>query len=76
MSEHGHYNITDIHYRDMYGNLLWQEKMMFNRLFALDQDIFQDGVHYVVKRVAVADNVQHVNLWTVETSSKPEGDKA
>lgn len=36
--------------------------MIFTRLHAIDDEFVEDYKTYVVKRVAVADNVQHVNI--------------
>ncbi len=56
------YKIDEIHYRNMFGQLLWKEKMIFMRLYAIDDEFIEDYKTYVVKRVAIADNVQHVNI--------------
>jgi len=63
------YKIDEIHYRDIFGRLLWKEPMIFKRLHAVDEEIVEKGKPYVVKRVAVVDNIQHVNIeegvrWT------------
>jgi hypothetical protein len=59
------YHIAEIHYRDIYGNLLWKDPMIFSRLHAVGEDFVNDYVKYVVRRVAVADDVQHVNVEVV-----------
>ncbi len=56
------YKIDEIHYRNMFGKLLWKEKMVFVRLYAIDDEFVEDYKTYVIKRIAVADNVQHVNI--------------
>jgi len=56
------YHITEIHYRDIYGSLLWKDKMIFSRLHGVGEEMVEKSVHYIVKRVAVADDVQHVNI--------------
>ncbi len=56
------YHIERIDYRDIYGNLLWSEKMIFKCLYAIGQTFIYDHVEYIVKRVAVADDTQHVNI--------------
>lgn len=56
------YHIDKIHYRDIYGNLLFETPMVFKRLHGADEEIVMDSIWYVVKRVAVVDNVQHVNI--------------
>lgn len=56
------YNVRVIHYRDMYGEFLWKEPMIFKRLFAVGNSLVEDSVEYIVKRVAIADDIQHVNI--------------
>lgn len=56
------FNITEIHYRDYYGKLLWKDKMIFSRLHAPGEELINDSVLYIIRRVAVADNIQHVNF--------------
>lgn len=40
--------------------------MIFSRLHAIDEELVEDHKTYIVKRVAVADNVQHVNVQVAE----------
>ena len=54
--------ITETHYRDYNGKLLWKEKMIFSRLHAVGEEMVSDGIEYKVRRVAVADNIEHVNF--------------
>ena len=56
------YRIDEIHYRDIYGNLLWKEPMIYRRLFAAGQDFVANRVFYIIKRVSVVDRVQHLNI--------------
>ena len=56
------YNITEIYYRDIHGKLLWKTKMTFKRLHSVGESLVWGYKNYIVRRVAVADNVQHVNL--------------
>ena len=56
------YNVDTIHYRDIYGNLLFQAPMIFKRLHGVGEEIAEKGIWYVVKRVCVVDNIQHVNI--------------
>ena len=58
----GNYKIDVIHYRDEFGNLLYKEPMIFKRLHGVDEEVVMNYVKYKVIRVAVADNVQHVNM--------------
>jgi len=59
------YNIKEIHFRDIYGKLMWKEAMIFKRLFGVGDGLVEDSVEYIVKRVAVADDIQHVNIEKV-----------
>lgn len=56
------YKIEKIHYRDIYGNLLWEEPMVFRRLYSVGQDFIINSITYIVRRVAVVDNIQHLNI--------------
>ena len=56
------YNITKVHFRDIYGALLWSEPMRFRRLYSVGGELVVNYVGYTVRRVAVADNIQHVNI--------------
>lgn len=56
------YNVTRIHYRDLYGKLLWKSDMVFKKLYGIG-DIFIDNyIAYEVIRIAVVNNIQHVNI--------------
>lgn len=54
--------ISEIHYRNMYGELLWKTEMDFSNLHAIGETVVWDSVVYIVRRVAIAGNFQHVNL--------------
>lgn len=58
----GKYKIDTVHYRDEFGNLIFEESMIFSKLFAIGDEIIQDKIAYKVTRVAVVDNIQHVNM--------------
>lgn len=60
------YKVGKIHYRDVYGKLLWEEPMIFSRLHAVNEQFIEDSISYAVRRVAVADNIQHVNIEKAE----------
>ena len=60
------YKITKIHYRDIFGKLLFKTDMLFSRLHGIGEIIVEDHTEYIVQRVAVADNIQHVNLAPVK----------
>lgn len=64
------YNIETIDYRDIFGNLMFSEPMIFKRLHAVGEIMIHHGIDYIVKRVAVADTVQHVNLATEPNPSQ------
>ena len=54
--------ITEIHYRSAVGALLWTEPMIYKRLWAVGQDFVENRIIYLVKRVSLADGIQHVNV--------------
>ena len=56
------YRIDTIHYRDIYGSLLFQTPMIFKRLHGVGEEMVENHIHYIIRRVAVVDNIQHVNL--------------
>jgi len=58
----GEYNIEWIHYRNMYGEFLGKEPMFFKRLWGVGNEFIANYKRYVVRRVAIVDNVQHVNI--------------
>jgi hypothetical protein len=55
-------SIKENHFRDMVGTLLWKEPMQLSRLYGKGDIITDKGVTYTVFRVAVADEVQHINI--------------
>lgn len=62
------FDVKESSYYDMEGNLLWTEPMRFSRLDGVGDLIIESGVHYHVRRVAVAGSVQVVNLQRSELS--------
>jgi len=60
------YKIDTIHYRDIYGKLLWSEPMIYKNLFESGEELINKSSSYVVKRVAIAENIQHVNIGKFE----------
>lgn len=54
--------IDRIHYRDIYGNFLWSERMIFKRLYSVGQTFRSQSKDYLVERVAVVNNIQHLNI--------------
>lgn len=62
------YHIKEVHYRDLYGNLIWKDNIVFRHLWGVGNELVHDYKTYFVRRVAVADDVQHVNIEAVEHS--------
>ena len=56
------YAVTEIYYRNIRGDVLWTTPMMFKRLHGVGEELVWGHMRYIVKRVAVADNIQHVNV--------------
>lgn len=54
--------ITEINYRNVVGTLLWTEPMIYKRLWKVGQDFVENHITYLVKRVSLADGIQHVNI--------------
>jgi len=68
----GEYKVDKIHYRNIYGKLLWTEKMIFKRLYAVNQSFITNSKEFIVKRVAVANNIQHVNIIEIQQANPPD----
>ena len=62
-------HVTRCDYRDLHGKLIWTEPMVMARMDAIGDVIIHERVHYRVMRVALADEVQHVNLYRVGISA-------
>lgn len=56
------YNIDLIQYRTQHGALIAEEPMIFKRLHGIGEIIFLNYIGYEVVGVAIADNIQHVNM--------------
>ena len=56
------YEIDTIHYRDKFGKLLYEELMIFSSLHGIDEIIVMNNIDYKVIHVAIADNIEHVNV--------------
>ena len=70
------YKIDIIHYRDIYGKYLWEEPMIFRRLYHIGQDLVSNSITYIVKRVAIVDNILIIAMTTINsTKVKPSFDK-
>lgn len=62
-------NIKQIDYRDEKRKLLWSEPMIYRRLFGVGQIIIENYLRYKVKRVAIVDGIQHLNLEKIGNKS-------
>ena len=61
------YDITTVHFRDLYGRLLWVEPMKHEfRLYQAGETILGVDGDYLVERVALAENTQHVNVSLIQ----------
>lgn len=61
------YNITETHFRDIYGHLLWASPLETEyRLYEIGETFLWDEVEYKIERMAVVDHIQHVNVSVVE----------
>jgi len=56
------YEIKENHFRDIYGNLLWVDKIILSSLHGIGELFIYDYKKYIVRRVAIADKIQHVNV--------------
>jgi hypothetical protein len=63
-----------IHFRDAAGELLWCSPASFPRLLRVGEKVCREDVVYVVRRVSLADGVQHVNLDAVATDGTSRRD--
>jgi hypothetical protein len=71
----GGFKVTEIHWRDRFGTLMWIEPMNLSRLFGRGDVISEKGNGYVVMRVAVADHIQHINLTSVSLHTQADVDR-
>ena len=61
------YNITITHFRDIYGHFLWAEPLNSEyRLYQSGETVPRGQESYLIERVALAENVQHVNVSLIE----------
>lgn len=67
------YNITEVHYRDIYGKLIWKDNIVFRSLWGVGNELVHDSKNYIVRRVAVADEIQHVNIELVDNGAVEQG---
>jgi hypothetical protein len=75
------YNVKEVHYRDVFGKLIWKDNIVFRRLWGVGNELVHESKQYIVRRVAVADEVQHVNIelvndWSQLTPDAADGAKA
>lgn len=60
------YNITHTDFRDIYGKFLWSEPLKEeSRLYRLGETFPEADVTYRVERMALVENVQHVNVQLI-----------
>ena len=57
--------ITHTYMRDMNGAFLWADPFE-EPLYSIGQRFTIDGITYEVKRMALVENIQHVNLAVIE----------
>ena len=61
------YDITHNRFSDIYGRLLWVEPFdNEHRLYRVGETVPRDYVSYLVERVALAENTQHINVSVIE----------
>jgi len=61
------YDITHNRFSDIYGRFLWTEPLRYEfRLYTVGETILRDDLSYLVERVALSENVQHVNISVIE----------
>jgi hypothetical protein len=61
------YSIKEVHYRDMYGRLIWKDNIVFRSLWGVGNELVYEYKQYIVRRVAVVDEIQHVNIELVDS---------
>ena len=60
------YDITNTHFRDLSGRLLWVEPLKEeNRLYGLGETFALDEIRYKIERMAIVDNTQHLNISVI-----------
>ena len=65
------YDITNNRFSDIYGRLLWIEPFDNEyRLYRVGETVLRDYVSYLVERVALSENTQHVNVSVIEEDIK------
>lgn len=61
------YDVAHVHYRDMYGRLLWVEPIKEeHRLFEVGEIFTLDYVKYKINRFAIVDNTIHLNISVIK----------
>ena len=65
-----HIHINEIRYYNEQGEFLWNESMIYRRLFMVGQEIIENYKTYKVLRVAVAEGIQYVNLKEVKVKGE------
>ena len=65
------YDITHNRFSDIYGRLLWVEPFDNEYcLYRVGETVPHDYVSYMVERVALSENTQHVNVSAIEEDIK------
>ena len=61
------YDIRITHFRDIYGKFLFSEEITdANRIYQIGETFPVENNLFKIQRVAIADNIQHVNVEIVE----------
>jgi hypothetical protein len=55
--------VREVHYRDLYGRLLWVEPGSADMPWTPAARMVRQGVRFTVVGIALVDDVKHVNLW-------------
>lgn len=56
------YDVEKTSYRDMHGDFLWEQPMNLSRMWGVGDIFAYDSKSYIVRRVALVDKVQYVNI--------------
>lgn len=62
------YNIEFTKYTNVYGESLWEEPFYFGRLHGAGDSFISGGIYFEIRRVAILDNTEIINLETKRTS--------
>ena len=60
------YNVKNTHFRDIYGAFLFAEPITEeHRLYRIGEKFVSRNTHFLVKRVALVDDIQVVNISAI-----------